>query len=94
VRARDPVSQPILLQGAREGHVLVKNVNKTLPLKTPSLLSVFGYDSVAPPESNLASATGGYRLGFLSNYGFPWLSAIRYPFTNPGRIAPNGSKSC
>jgi len=71
---------------------LVKNVNGSLPLKTPSLLSVFGYDAVAPPESNLAEPLGGYRLGFLANYGYRWLSTIRYPFNNPGPIAPNGSK--
>lgn len=59
VDARDPNNKPILLQGAVEGHVLVKNVNNTLPLKSPRLLSVFGYSarsqdtyvggSLAPP---------------------------------------------
>lgn len=91
MKARDPASQPILFQSAIEGHVLVKNVNKSLPLVRPSLLSVFGYDAIAPPESNLPSITGNYRIGFLSNYGFNWLSAIRYPFTSPGPIAPNGT---
>jgi beta-glucosidase len=46
---------------------------------------------VAPPESNLPAQAGNYRIGFLSNYGFNWLAAIRYPFTNPGQIAPNGT---
>ncbi|KAJ5595657.1 hypothetical protein N7450_002115 [Penicillium hetheringtonii] len=34
---------------AVEGHVLVKNTNNALPLKSPKLISVFGYDA-APPD--------------------------------------------
>lgn len=41
-------SKDVLLQGAIEGHVLVKNTNKALPLKAPGLISVFGYDAPAP----------------------------------------------
>lgn len=48
IYARDPSSKPILLDGAMEGHVLVKNVNNALPLKSPKLLSIFGYDAPAP----------------------------------------------
>lgn len=39
-------SKSVLLQGAIEGHVLVKNTKSSLPLKSPKLISVFGYDAV------------------------------------------------
>lgn len=48
VQGRDPASKSTLLQGAVEGHVLVKNVNNTLPLKSPTLLSLFGFDALVP----------------------------------------------
>lgn len=48
VDAKDPASAPSLLQQAIEGHVLVKNVNNTLPLVKPRVLSIFGYDAVEP----------------------------------------------
>ncbi|KAH8845517.1 hypothetical protein MCOR27_009548 [Pyricularia oryzae] len=47
VDARDPSSKKTIFQGAVEGHVLVKNVNKALPLRKPKFLSIFGYDAVA-----------------------------------------------
>ncbi|KAI0125399.1 family 3 glycoside hydrolase [Xylariales sp. AK1849] len=34
-----------LLRGAIEGHVLLKNVKSALPLKSPQLLSLFGYSA-------------------------------------------------
>lgn len=40
VNARDPASDSIILQGAIEGHVLVKNVNNALPLSKPKVLSL------------------------------------------------------
>lgn len=67
VNARDPASKPILLQGAIEGHVLVKNINKTLPLKKPQLLSIFGYDAIAPSQMNVPD-TGE----FLGPWVFGW----------------------
>jgi len=45
--ARDPASKPTILQGAVEGHVLVKNTNNALPLKNLNFISLFGYDAVA-----------------------------------------------
>jgi beta-glucosidase len=51
VDARDPATNPLLVQAAVEGHVLVKNTDNALPLKSPKLLSIFGYDAVAA-ESN------------------------------------------
>lgn len=59
----------VIYQGAVEGHVLVKNTNNALPLKSPQLLSLFGYSVKAPDvfnygESSLASwNTGFYSLG-------------------------------
>lgn len=46
IDARDPASRQTILQGAIEGHVLVKNVNNALPLKKPKFISIFGYDAV------------------------------------------------
>ncbi|KAI1097380.1 glycoside hydrolase family 3 protein [Jackrogersella minutella] len=45
VIAKSPNGKQILLQGAVESHVLVKNVNNALPLKTPKLISLFGYSA-------------------------------------------------
>jgi beta-glucosidase len=42
VNAIDPASKRTLLQSAIEGHVLVKNSNNALPLKAPTMLSLFG----------------------------------------------------
>ncbi|KAL2851068.1 glycosyl hydrolase family 3 N terminal domain-containing protein [Aspergillus pseudoustus] len=47
VDARGPESKQSRLQSAVEGHVLVKNLNNTLPLRKPKFLSLFGYDAVA-----------------------------------------------
>ncbi|KAJ5756909.1 beta-glucosidase M [Penicillium nucicola] len=41
-------SKDTLLQGAIEGHVLVKNTKNALPLNKPGLVSVFGYDAKGP----------------------------------------------
>ncbi|KAK1239685.1 hypothetical protein MKX07_001139 [Trichoderma sp. CBMAI-0711] len=48
VDARDPAAAPALLNGAIEGHVLVKNTKNTLPLKKPRMLSLFGYSATTP----------------------------------------------
>jgi beta-glucosidase len=40
-----PDSKDVLLQGAVEGHVLLKNTNGALPLKSPKLISLFGYSA-------------------------------------------------
>lgn len=46
VIGKSPDSKPTLLQGAIESHVLVKN-NGALPLRSPNLISLFGYSSKA-----------------------------------------------
>lgn len=48
VDGRDRSALPVLLQGAVEGHVLVKNTKNTLPLKSPRMLSLFGYSAKSP----------------------------------------------
>ncbi|KAM4066131.1 fibronectin type III-like domain-containing protein [Hirsutella rhossiliensis] len=62
VEGRAASALPVLLVGAIEGHVLVKNTKKTLPLKRPRMLSLFGYsakspDAYAPGSGLLASAS-------------------------------------
>ena len=52
INARQPSSNSVLLSGAVEGHVLVKNTNNSLPLKKPQLLSLFGYDGQDQPVWN------------------------------------------
>ena len=59
VDARDPAARQILLDGAMEGHVLVKNTKDTLPLKTPKLLSIFGYSAKSPDVYAPVGSTGG-----------------------------------
>ncbi|RDW61487.1 putative beta-glucosidase-related glycosidase [Coleophoma crateriformis] len=48
------------------GHVLVKNVNESLPLKAPRHVSIFGYDAEvkANPWTNPARFGGGYEVNF------------------------------
>lgn len=63
--ARDPASKSTLLQGAVEGHVLVKNVNNALPLHAPPTLSLFGYDAFAYLENDPpVGGNGKWNLGY------------------------------
>jgi beta-glucosidase len=48
IDGRNPAFKDTLLQGAIEGHVLVKNKNSALPLSKPKLLSVYGYSAKNP----------------------------------------------
>jgi beta-glucosidase len=54
---------------AAAGTVLVKNVNHTLPLKSPRFLCVYGYDAVvkAAPWDNPDRFGGGYDVNFAWN---------------------------
>lgn len=53
VDARNASSKSTLWDGAVEGHVLVKNTNKTLPFKSNmKLVSLFGYSHKAPDKAN------------------------------------------
>lgn len=58
---RDPASAPSILQQAIEGHVLVKNLDGALPLKSPRVMSLFGYDATATPINS------GYTIPFSDN---------------------------
>ena len=63
-------SKSTVFQAAVEGHVLVKNVNNALPLYKPVLLSLFGYDGMAPPVYDPTSLVADFR--YL--YGFETLN--------------------
>ncbi|GCB20149.1 probable beta-glucosidase M [Aspergillus awamori] len=54
-----PDEKSTLLESAIEGHVLVKNTNNALPLQTPQLVSVFGYDAKVTDSFDLASTVLG-----------------------------------
>ncbi|KAJ8602916.1 hypothetical protein MRB53_042300 [Persea americana] len=66
IDGRDPASKPTILQGAIEGHVLVKNTNNALPLNKPKLLSLFGFDATIPQKYY---PTPGAAVDFIFNYG-------------------------
>ncbi|KAG7806207.1 hypothetical protein KL921_004935 [Ogataea angusta] len=53
VDARDPASADTILQGAVEGHVLLKNKDNALPLKKPRALGLYGYDATASARNFL-----------------------------------------
>lgn len=59
VYAVDPAMDDVRLQGAIESHVLVKNVNNSLPLKKPQMLSIYGYSAKMQdfyrPQDNLGA---------------------------------------
>lgn len=80
VDARIPESRPVLMQSAIEGHVLVKNINNALPLRSPRMLSLFGYDAIVPrtntpgtsrdwSESEQSSSSRYYVCGYASTAG-------------------------
>lgn len=52
VDARNSSFRSTLLDGAVEGHVLVKNIRNALPLKEPKMLSIFGYSAKNPDHNN------------------------------------------
>lgn len=67
VIAKDPAAKSTILQGAIEGHVLVKNTNNALPLKSPKLLSLFGYDGAAPAAVDAKAGYNIWSLGYESS---------------------------
>ncbi|KAK5132873.1 hypothetical protein LTR08_008589 [Meristemomyces frigidus] len=72
VDARDPASKDTILQGAVEGHVLVKNTNGALPLKKPRFLSLFGYDAVAYTQNvPTAASFGKWQFGLENTQVIP-----------------------
>lgn len=94
VDARNMSSQRTLLDGAIEGHVLVKNIKNALPLKKPRMLSIFGYSARSPDQWNykanggIAPWTFGGESAYLGrdvNAGFAGVIGIY------SQIAPNGT---
>ncbi|KAI0191870.1 glycoside hydrolase superfamily [Astrocystis sublimbata] len=68
VIASSPKNKDILLQGAIESHVLLKNEKNALPLKTPQLISLFGYsaktfDAYTPGASGWNSGSSAAAQG-------------------------------
>ncbi|KAI0205827.1 beta-glucosidase M [Astrocystis sublimbata] len=95
VDARNISSRKVLLDGAIEGHVLLKNINNALPLKKPRLLSIFGYSARSPDQWNYKANAGigawtfGGESAFLSrdiSAGFAGKVSADFP-----QIAPNGT---
>ncbi|KAI1178126.1 beta-glucosidase M [Nemania sp. FL0916] len=95
VDARNISSRKVLLDGAVEGHVLVKNVKGALPLKKPKLLSIFGYSARSPDQWNYKSNGGvaAWTFGGESAYlgrdttvGFAGVIDGNF-----SQIAPNGT---
>lgn len=66
----------VIYQGAVEGHVLVKNNDNALPLKSPQLLSLFGYSVKAPDAFN---------------YGVTGWNAGQYPLSSADDITVSNS---
>ncbi|QIX01170.1 hypothetical protein AMS68_006687 [Peltaster fructicola] len=52
IDARESAAESNLLQGAIEGHVLVKNTESFLPLSKPAVINLFGYDAVGGLNSS------------------------------------------
>ncbi|KAJ6786079.1 hypothetical protein PWT90_09852 [Aphanocladium album] len=64
IEGRDPADLPVILQGAIESHVLVKNEKSTLPLQSPKKVSIFGYSASTPPKWTAQDDTDGtWRFG-------------------------------
>ncbi|KAF2183312.1 glycoside hydrolase family 3 protein [Zopfia rhizophila CBS 207.26] len=68
------------------GHVLVKNVNNTLPLRNPRFLNIFGYDAEvkATPWNNPARFGGGYE----ENFGWQTLNGTLITAGGSGSSTP------
>ncbi|OAA59049.1 beta-glucosidase [Niveomyces insectorum RCEF 264] len=92
VDGRDASAKQTLLDGAIEGHVLLKNANNSLPLKAPKFLSIFGYSARAADLNEYQNAISPWTYGTESAnasdtlYGF-----VGAPPANPLGIAPNGT---
>lgn len=85
IDARDPTDDASLLQSAIEGHVLVKNVNGTLPLRKPSVISVYGYDARPLNLYNtLATGRSAWAQGLDSGASFVCgFFSVRFSFCPP-----------
>lgn len=93
VDARNSSGNPILLAGAVEGHVLVKNTNHALPLKKPRFLNLYGYSAKSPDQMNYATGTYASWIRGLESANASELEAayLGNPSPHPQGIAPNGT---
>jgi beta-glucosidase len=100
VDARVVSSKQVLLDGAIEGHVLVKNTKNALPLKSPKLLSLYGYDGKAPDQNSPEPGLSSWGLGFESAnvnealpgfYGTPQIVPVSQVAINGTIISGGGS---
>ncbi|EMR71031.1 putative beta-glucosidase m protein [Eutypa lata UCREL1] len=79
VDARNTSAQQVLLDGAIEGHVLVKNIRGALPLREPRMLSVYGYSARNPdqwnykPEGGIAAWTFGGESSSRRTGPYQWI---------------------
>ncbi|KAG6130294.1 hypothetical protein E4U38_004533 [Claviceps purpurea] len=71
VEGRDPADRQTILQGAIEGHVLVKNERNALPLRNPKTVSIFGYSANTAPKWSAAEDTppGSWNVGLAPVQG-------------------------
>lgn len=96
VDARNISFKQTLLDGAIEGHVLVKNVNNILPLQQPKLLSIFGYSATQPGQYNV-EPSGGTVWTFGAESTDPkvvmegFAGNLTYPYP---QVALNGTLFC
>ncbi|KAK3377960.1 beta-glucosidase [Podospora didyma] len=67
VDARNSSFRSTLLDGAVEGHVLVKNIRNALPLKSPKMLSIFGYSARNSDVNTPGGIISSWLWGAQSN---------------------------
>ncbi|RYP66087.1 hypothetical protein DL771_007978 [Monosporascus sp. 5C6A] len=95
VDARNVSSRRVLLDGAIEGHVLVKNIRNALPLKRPKMLSIFGYSARSPDQWNykINGGIAAWTFGGESSYlGRDVSAGFAGELDNDwSAIAPNGT---
>ncbi|KAG6101990.1 hypothetical protein E4U30_000382 [Claviceps sp. LM220 group G6] len=84
VEGRDPADRRTILQGAIEGHVLVKNERNALPLRKPKTVSIFGYSANTAPKWSAAEDTppGSWNVG---------LAPVQGVDISKTAIGPNGT---
>ena len=99
VDARNKSAKPTLFDGAVEGHVLVKNLNGTLPLDPDKLklVSLFGYSARSPDYNTPEAADSKWRFGpwavgaqaaNATEVNIGWMGNLSIPYSD---IAPNGT---
>ncbi|KAI1372447.1 glycoside hydrolase family 3 protein [Hypoxylon crocopeplum] len=96
IDARNISDKPILFNGAVEEHVLVKNVNNTLPLNKPGSLYLAGYSARAPdqnaPSGDETLLKYAWNLGYESAVSYLYyLGAISMGLGSPIDISPTAN---